>query len=110
MPIDQVAISPFDRGFLLGDSIYEVIPVYKGKMLAHNQHFQRLINGLHAIGIEPPYTPSQLADICVAVLLEDEAAQLIYIQVTRGNEQIRKHRFPIDCAPTVLIFPMSFTP
>jgi len=110
MAIDQVVISPFDRGFLLGDSVYEVIPVYNGEMLGGEKHCQRLMHGLHAVGIESPYTPDEWQGIAAPVLLEREAAQLIYIQVTRGDEQVRKHRFPIEAPPTVLIFPVPFSP
>ncbi|HCH23184.1 MAG TPA: D-alanine aminotransferase [Oceanospirillaceae bacterium] len=110
MTIDQVAISPFDRGFLLGDSIYEVIPVYNGTMLGGEKHCQRLLHGLHAVGIESPYTLDGWQDVAAPVLLEGQAAQLIYIQVTRGAEQVRKHRFPIAAPPTVLIFSIAFSP
>ena len=110
MPIDQVAISPFDRGFLLGDSIYEAIPAYAGNMLDSDKHFQRLIDGLAAVGIESPYTLAQWSAIAEPVLLEEQPAQLLYIQVTRGAEESRKHRFPITSTPTVLIFPIIFSP
>jgi len=109
MSIDKVAISPFDRGFLLGDSIYEVVPVYRGKTLGGAQHYQRLMDGLKAIGIQSPYTLSDWAGICAPVLLADEEAQLLYLQVTRGDEQVRNHRFPIEAPPTVLIFSIPFT-
>lgn len=108
--IDQVAISPFDRGFLLGDSLYEVVPVYDGSMLGGREHFRRLMDGLESIGIESPYTLADWPGVASPVLQQDEAAQLLYIQVTRGDEQTRKHRFPIDVSPTVLIFSIPFTP
>ena len=110
MPISQVCISPFDRGFLLGDSIYEVVPVYHGKMLGGKEHLQRLLNGLTSIGIQSPYSVDDWAGVCAPVILESEAAQLLYIQVTRGDEQVRKHRFPVASSPTVLIFPIPFSP
>lgn len=108
--IDQVTISPFDRGFLLGDSIYEVIPVYNGKMLGGEKHCQRLMDGLNSVGIRSPYTLIDWQGIASHVLMKEEASQLLYIQVSRGDEQIRKHRFPIETAPTVLIFPIPFSP
>ncbi len=110
MTIDQVSISPFDRGFLLGDSIYEVIPVYAGRMLAGDKHYRRLMDGLQSIGIESPYTQADWPGIAAPVLLDNEAAQLLYIQVTRGDEQTRKHRFPVEVPPTVLIFSIPFSP
>ncbi|PSU98953.1 aminotransferase class IV [Photobacterium kishitanii] len=110
MPITEVAISPFDRGFLFGDSLYEVIPVYNGKMLGGDLHLQRLLNGLTAIGITSPYTLSDWRAISRTVLTTREAAQMLYIQVTRGVEASRKHRFPVVSEPTVLIFATPFTP
>lgn len=110
MPVAEVAISPFDRGFLFGDSIYEVIPVYNGKMLGGDLHLQRLINGLIAIGITSPYALSDWRTIARTVLATREAAQMLYIQVSRGAEASRKHRFPIVSEPTVLIFSTPFTP
>lgn len=108
LPIDQVCISPFDRGFLLGDSIYEAIPAYQNQMLAGDKHLQRLSEGLEAVGIENPYSLTQWSKICERVIAEDNN-QLIYIQVTRGNEQQRKHRFPVEATPTVLVFAIPFT-
>lgn len=110
MPIDQVAISPFDRGFLLGDSIYEAIPAYAGNMLDSKKHFQRLMDGLAAVGIESSYTLAQWSVIAAPVLQDNEPTQLLYIQVTRGAQESRNHRFPIDCSPTVLMFPVIFIP
>ncbi|GAL11010.1 D-alanine aminotransferase [Vibrio astriarenae] len=107
--LDKVTISPFDRGFLFGDSIYEVTPVYNGKMLAFERHTSRLIDGLNSIGIESPYTIQEWASIAKKILIEDEACQLVYVQVTRGNENVRKHRFPIEATPTVLMFSIPFT-
>ena len=109
MPIEAVAISPFDRGFLLGDSIYEAIPAYHNHMLASEQHLQRLINGLNGVGIKSPFNTEQWTDICNRILLPNQDEQLIYMQVTRGNEQQRKHRFPVTAEPTVLVFSIPFS-
>jgi D-alanine transaminase len=108
--IDQVTISPFDRGFLLGDSIYEAIPAFNGKMLDFERHGQRLLDGLKAVGIDSPYTLEDWKQITLPVINSEEPAQLMYIQVTRGNEHVRKHRFPVKAAPTVLIFSIPFIP
>jgi D-alanine transaminase len=108
MPIEAVAISPFDRGFLLGDSIYEAIPAYHNHMLASELHLQRLSDGLHSVGIKSPFSTEQWTDICNRILLPNQDEQLVYIQVTRGNEQQRKHRFPVTAEPTVLVFSIPF--
>ena len=110
MTLSQVSISPLDRGFLLGDSIYEVIPCYQGKALAADEHWQRLVNGLAAVGIEVGYSIADWQAIAAPLLVAEETAQLIYVQVSRGAESSRKHRFPVEAAPTVLMFSIPFTP
>ncbi|MBY4675412.1 aminotransferase class IV [Marinobacterium arenosum] len=110
MALDEVAISPLDRGFLLGDSIYEVIPVYHGVGLGAERHWQRLMAGLQAVGIESPYALSDWPGVAAPLLSADEPAQMLYVQVTRGVEGSRKHRFPVLAEPTVLLFSTSFQP
>ena len=44
IPKNEVSISPFDRGFLFGDSVYEVIPSYNNKLFLFDDHFKRLKN------------------------------------------------------------------
>lgn len=110
MPLSQVHISPLDRGFLFGDGIYEVVPVYQGKALGGTQHWQRLLQGLKVSGIELAMTPDDLIQTAQPLLDSDEAAQMLYVQVTRGVEACRKHRFPVQAEPTVLMFSSSFIP
>ena len=110
MPLNQVQISPLDRGFLFGDGIYEVVPVYQGKALGGEQHWQRLLQGLQTSGIELAMTLEDLLQTAQPLLDANEAAQMLYVQVTRGVEASRKHRFPVQAEPTVLMFSSSFTP
>lgn len=110
MPLNQVKISPLDRGFLFGDGIYEVVPVYQGKALGGEQHWQRLLQGLQTSGIELAMTLEDLVQTAQPLLDANEAAQMLYVQVTRGVEASRKHRFPVQAEPTVLMFSSSFTP
>ena len=42
IPKKDVRISPFDRGFLFGDSVYEVIPSYDNQLFLFNEHIERL--------------------------------------------------------------------
>lgn len=109
LPIEDVSISPFDRGFLFGDSIYEVVPIYDKVALGGTQHYQRLVDSLTAIGINSPYSVLEWAEKLQPTLC-DVPAQMIYIQVTRGVEPVRKHRLPVDAPPTVLAFSIPFTP
>ncbi|MDB4837042.1 aminotransferase class IV [Marinomonas sp.] len=108
--INEISISPLDRGFLFGDSIYEAIPVYAGKTLDEEGHVERLMEGLHSVGIISPYSSSVWRSLLEPLLDSQAVAQLIYIQVSRGNETSRKHRFPVACEPNVLMFSNSFIP
>lgn len=111
MPMSQVSISPLDRGFLFGDSIYEAIPVYAGKPLAMELHLERLLQGLELVGIETFQDKTEWETIIQPLLDSKEAAQLIYMQVSRGVDHTRRHRFPLSLEqPTILIFAIPFQP
>lgn len=105
LPLDQVRISPLDRGFLFGDSVYEVIPSYAGEFFLLPEHLQRLARSLAAIRIPNPFGADEWA-----ALLEDLLARNadpatpdmgVYLQVTRGVAP-RDHAFPPETRPTVL--------
>ena len=51
---EDVSISPYDRGFLFGDGVYEVIPSYSGEMLLYDEHISRLARSLEAVSIDKP--------------------------------------------------------
>jgi len=110
MTLSQVSISPLDRGFLFGDSVYEVIPVYQGKTLGGDEHWQRLMVSLNDIGMSSPYSIDDLKSIVVPLLNKEQAAQFLYVQITRGVETSRKHRFPVKAEPTILIYAQAFEP
>src|SRR5207248_4929616 len=56
MPLDRIAISPLDRGFIFGDGVYEVIPVYAGVALRAREHFERLQRSMDEIRLRNPHT------------------------------------------------------
>ena len=56
LPIDQISISPLDRGFIFGDGVYEVIPVYAGAPLRAREHFERLQRSMDEIQLTNPHT------------------------------------------------------
>lgn len=103
---ENATVSVMDRGFLFADGVYEVIPVYNGKLFRLEEHLNRLQRSLDAIGLDSPLTPSQWQAM-LSELLEKNGTgnQAIYLQVTRGIEEIRDHRFPAQVQPTV--FAMS---
>jgi D-alanine transaminase len=103
VPLSEARIPVMDRGFIFGDGIYEVVPVYDGVPFRLNQHLSRLSRSLNAIGIPNPYD-THLWKTHLAGLVERSGAadQLVYIQVTRGVAK-RAHAFPAQIVPTVFM-------
>jgi D-alanine transaminase len=103
LEVADAKISIFDRGFLFGDSVYEVLPVYQGRPLFVTQHLQRLKSGLDKIKIDwPDYDWHELIN---RLIIGNGGGDLqVYIQVTRGNQGIRKHDIPASLPPTVVAF------
>lgn len=101
LPLSEANISVLDRGFLFGDGIYEVIPIYSGKPLRLEAHLERLTNSLEGIRIKPPLTVAQWEEI-IGRLLDGSEDQYIYLQITRGVSPKRDHAFPKDpVSPTI---------
>lgn len=102
-PLSEAKISVLDRGFIFGDGVYEVIPVYQGKMFRDAQHLARLFRNLDAIKIVNPYTKQQWYQLITTIIDHcDDDDQMVYLQVTRGVAK-RAHAFPKDVKPTVFI-------
>jgi len=109
VPLDEVRISPLDRGFLFGDGVYEVIPAYGGKLLRAREHFARLQRSMDEIGLANPHSVDGWIDAVNALLAHHPGDQAVYIQVTRGVPPKRDHVIPKGLAPTVFMMsnPMS---
>jgi len=102
LPIEEANISVLDRGFLLGDGVYEVIPAYGGELFRLEQHLQRLQRSLDNIRIENPYSPAEWEKILIELVKQsDDPDQSVYLQVTRGVAAKRDHVFPDTVIPTV---------
>lgn len=101
MPLEACRISPLDRGFVFGDAVYELIPVYASSAFYMQQHLARLARSLGQVRIQDPYTRAQWEAIVENLVRQSESADLaVYIQVTRGVAK-RDHPFPENAAPTV---------
>jgi D-alanine transaminase len=105
LPLEQATVSVLDRGFIFGDGVYELIPVYSRSPFRLDEHLARLERSLAAVRIANPYP----RDKWRAVILELVARQAwddqgVYLQVTRGAAK-RDHAFPEGVTPTV--FAMS---
>lgn len=102
-PLSEAKIPVLDRGFIFGDGVYDVIPMYARKAFRGKQHLARLFRSLKAIGIPNPHTEEEwLALIGKVSQAHPADDQLIYIQVTRGVAK-RGHAFPAEVKPTVFI-------
>ena len=106
LPLEEASISVMDRGFLFGDGVYEVIPVYGKRLFRLAHHLKRLQNSLDAVRISNPLTDGEWENILTGLIERNSGSdQAIYLQVTRGVVAKRDHAFPEDTPPTV--FAMS---
>lgn len=105
MPLSSARVSPFDRGFLFGDGIYEVLPCYLGRPFRLQAHFDRLQAGLDALGIRNPYPFAHWTELIRALTIANGSGDLgIYLQVTRGAEHGRDFLPQPGFPPTVFGF------
>jgi len=106
LPLAEAQISVMDRGFLFGDSIYEVIPAYSGRLFRLPHHLQRLDNGLQAIRIQNPMSDKEWTSMLEQLVAQNPGQdQSVYLQVTRGAAEQRDHAIPDNTRATV--FAMS---
>nr|WP_297356389.1 D-amino acid aminotransferase [uncultured Caldimonas sp.] len=100
-------VSVLDRGFIFGDGVYEVAPVYGGRFFRFQEHMARLARSLSKVRIPNPHTEAEWLERMRRVVGDyaerfDAPDQLLYLQVTRGVA-LRDHVMPTDLAPTVFI-------
>ena len=101
---EDARVSVMDRGFLFGDGVYEVIPVYSRQAFRLEQHLERLQQSLDGIQLANPYRLDEWIGFITQLAHEAEwEDQSIYIQVTRGPMAVRNHAFPKEITPTVVI-------
>lgn len=96
-------ISVFDRGFLFGDAVYEVLPVYNGHPFFVDRHIARLSSNLNKIKIE--MSQYDWHEVINRLISANNGGDLqIYIHVTRGNQGKRTHDIPSSITPSVIAF------
>ncbi len=103
MPLAEARIPVLDRGFIFGDGIYEVVPVYGRRLFRFDEHLARLNRSLAKLRLPQPATREQWLERCrqlVAARAEED--QVVYIQVTRGVAP-RDHVMPAHPVPTVFM-------
>ena len=100
---DEAKVSVLDRGFVFGDGVYEVIPVYDGHCFKLKSHLERLQNSLDESRIVNPYSEKHWETVLNKLInLHLGGDQVLYIQVTRGVAA-RDHVFPGNTKPTVFV-------
>lgn len=108
LPLEDAHISVLDRGFIFGDGVYEVIPVYAGKLFRLQEHLQRLERSLAAIELSNPLSQAQWQDLLETLIEKNgNGDQSIYLQVTRGVAP-RNHNFPAVIKHTVFMMSQPF--
>ena len=109
LPLSQAKVSVLDRGFLFGDGVYEVMPIYGGKPLRLAEHLRRLADSLAGIRLAAPLSDAQWEAVFQR-LIQGEEDQSIYLQITRGAGPRRDHAFPRGVAPTVFALCTPISP
>lgn len=109
LPLADAKVSVMDRGFLFGDGVYEVIPVYNGRLFRLTDHLDRLEASLAGIRLQLAYDEARWLAI-MQPLLTDDRDQYIYLQITRGAAPKRDHAFPEGVAPTVFVMCADLKP
>jgi D-alanine transaminase len=103
VPLEDAKVSVLDRGFIFGDGVYEVVPVYSRVPFRLDEHLARLERSLEAVRIRNPYGRAEWRGIIGELVARQPFVdQGVYLQVTRGVAK-RDHAFPKDAVPTVFI-------
>lgn len=98
MPAEQAKVPIWDRGFLFGDSVYEVTRLYQGRAWQEADHMDRLERSLREMAF-PEVDMARLADRIGRTVRESEVLEgMVYIQITRGVAP-RLHAFPNPPVP-----------
>jgi len=111
LPQSQATVSVLDRGFLFGDGVYEVIPVFAGKPLRLTEHLDRLHRSMHRVSLKNPLTLQEWEEIFQTLLESNPGGyRSIYLQVTRGAAPIRDLSLSADIEPTVFVMVNDIKP
>lgn len=103
MPLEAARIPVLDRGFIFGDGVYEVIPVYSRQPFRLAEHFKRLQHSLDGIRLTNPLSEAEWLKLTQEVIARNAGDdQSVYLQVTRGVAK-RDHAFPRGAKPTVFM-------
>ena len=112
--LPNAKISVMDRGFIFGDGVYEVVPVYHGAPFRFAQHMARLTRSLAELRMPSPLSEAAWREVINRLITAFSAHVpatgnlLIYIQITRGVA-MRDHVMPANIQPTVFAMVNTLT-
>ena len=110
LPIEKATISVLDRGFIFGDGVYEVIPVYSRRPFRLAEHLVRLQSSMDAIRLANPHPASIWTELVGKIIAGNPwEDQNVYLQITRGAAK-RDHAFPKGLKPTVFVMASELVP
>lgn len=103
-------VSVMDRGFLFGDGVYELIPVYNSNPFLLDDHLSRLDKSLNAIEMSDAIPNDTNIKKIIGTLIEKNKYKnhFIYIQITRGSDAVRQHIYQPTTQPTIVIMGQSY--
>jgi D-alanine transaminase len=111
LPLKEARVSPLDRAFLYGDGVYEVMPVYDGRVFRFREHFDRLDRSLRELQMQPVHPREDWLEICEQLVRRNGGGDMyLYVQVTRGAEFGRNHAPLPDIERTVFAFASRLPP
>ncbi|VAW50788.1 D-alanine aminotransferase [hydrothermal vent metagenome] len=114
-PVEEATVSVMDRGFLFGDGVYEIIPVFGNNMLRIDEHLSRLQNSLNRISLPNPHSTEQWLDIFSDLLKKNpvensDNSRAVYLQVSRGVYPKRDLVIKPEYSPTIFSMVLQITP
>jgi len=103
VPLSSASVHIEDRGYQFADGVYEVVSIYRGRMIDEEAHLDRLKRSLDALQIAVPMSRAAMKLVFRQVLIQNRAVNaLLYIQITRGAAK-RDHAFPKEVMPSFVI-------
>ncbi|OOY03848.1 D-amino acid aminotransferase [Thioclava sediminum] len=109
IPEEEAKVSVFDRGFVMGDAVYEVTSVLGGKILEFEGHMNRLGRSLAELEMTCDLTRDEWIEIHRELVKRNDLDEgMIYLQVSRGNAGDRDFHYPPEgTPPTVVLYTQS---
>jgi D-alanine transaminase len=110
LPLEKACVPVLDRGFIFGDGVYEVIPVYSRRPFRLPEHLRRLRHSLDSIRLASPMSDAEWTGLMLEIIARNQGDdQSVYLQVTRGVAK-RDHAFPNAVRPTVFMMSSPLAP